>query len=261
MGEISKDRSVSSISIPDIVDEETEKHGSRRWTSSTFACHRQVSSCALSSCAPCVQFGLNQRLAFGDSCVKWSLAWLLPLLFFGAIYSVLPSASAVVDPAAQAVAEVDAALALAKVDGEARAGWDMHAGHGHHEGKHGGHDGHSHHGAADKIAVADEAAAASMLNVGAMGWEDAASHPVMTHPQRNPILLLCLLTMASVAALSAWRRSKLRHKYGLGGSFFSDCLAHCLCHCCSLAREAREIRTQAVNEVLREALDHEVEEV
>ena len=31
----------------------------------------------------------------------------------------------------------------------------------------------------------------------------------------------------------------------------SDLLCHCCCHSCSLAREAREIRTQAVNELLR----------
>ena len=52
----------------------------RGWSSPTFACHRHVSSCVLSCCCPCVQFGLNQRAAFGESCFKWALLWLLPLL-------------------------------------------------------------------------------------------------------------------------------------------------------------------------------------
>lgn len=51
----------------------------RGWSTPTFACHRQVSSCVLACCCPCVLFGFNQRTAFRASCVLWTLLWLAPL--------------------------------------------------------------------------------------------------------------------------------------------------------------------------------------
>ena len=51
----------------------------RGWSSATCACHYSFASCALSCCCPCVQFGLNQHAAFGASCFKWALLWLLPV--------------------------------------------------------------------------------------------------------------------------------------------------------------------------------------
>jgi tRNA(Leu) C34 or U34 (ribose-2'-O)-methylase TrmL len=41
----------------------------RGWSTPTFACHRNMSSCIPSCCCPCIQFGLNQRMAFGASAV------------------------------------------------------------------------------------------------------------------------------------------------------------------------------------------------
>ena len=53
------------------------------------------SSCVLSCCCPCVQFGLNQRSAFGESCFKWVLLWLLPLVLLYIVVDqwLAPSAS------------------------------------------------------------------------------------------------------------------------------------------------------------------------
>ena len=66
----------------------------RSWTSGTFACHRQPMSCVLACCCPCVQFGFNQRVAFRDSCLKWTIAWLLPfLLLWALIVLLVPSSS------------------------------------------------------------------------------------------------------------------------------------------------------------------------
>ena len=61
-----------------------EVPAARGWSSATFACHRNISSCMLACCCPCAQFGLNQRAAFRASCFKWSLLWLAPivLLYF-----------------------------------------------------------------------------------------------------------------------------------------------------------------------------------
>jgi len=68
----------------------------RGWSSATFACYRNAGSCALSCCCPCVQFGMNQRNAFGSSCFKWALMWLLPLVavFIFVDQYLAPSASA-----------------------------------------------------------------------------------------------------------------------------------------------------------------------
>ena len=48
----------------------------RNWSTPTFACHRHVATCLMACCCPCVQFGFNQRAAFGASCLKWVLLWI-----------------------------------------------------------------------------------------------------------------------------------------------------------------------------------------
>ena len=88
----------------------------RGWASPTFACHRNVPSCVLSCCCPCVQFGLNQRSAFGASCFKWTVLWMLPLvaLYIFIDQYLAPSASA-------------AELAVQHVEQDVLAGGGPHA--------------------------------------------------------------------------------------------------------------------------------------
>lgn len=94
------------------------RHGStidvptgRGWSSGTFVCHRNPASCALSCCCPCVQFGVNQRQAFGSSCTKWSIVWLLPLLL---LYIIIdhrfPSLPTAERAAEQVVAHIDSSI-------------------------------------------------------------------------------------------------------------------------------------------------------
>ena len=56
--------------------------------------------------------------------------------------------------------------------------------------------------------------------------------------------------MALVGCMGMLRRRLLRQKYGIGGSAIGDFLCHCCCTSCSLAREAREIRKQTLDEVV-----------
>ena len=46
-------------------------------------------------------------------------------------------------------------------------------------------------------------------------------------------------------------------RYSIGGSAISDFLCHCCCTSCSIAREAREIRTQAVHEAISTVEDYD----
>ena len=56
--------------------------------------------------------------------------------------------------------------------------------------------------------------------------------------------------LALIGLVGAYRRSLLRSKYGIGGSALADCMCHAMCWCCSIAKEAREIRHQAIEEAL-----------
>ena len=80
----------------------------RGWASPTFACHRNFASCLLSLFCPCIQFGMNQRTAFGASCFKWALLWLVPLFLFYIVFDtwVAPSTS----QAEEAVKHVEQSL-------------------------------------------------------------------------------------------------------------------------------------------------------
>lgn len=163
----------------------------RGWSSPTFACHRHVSSCCLSGCCPCIQFGLNQRAAFGESCFKWALMWLLPLL---ALYVVVDQYLA---PATSAAEE-----AVRHVENQLLANEPMaSAGFG---------------------AVDRSTAFVYAMPVGA----------------------------ALVGLVGAARRRALRRKYGIGGTALGDWCCHAWCTCCSLAKEAREIRRQNLAEVV-----------
>ena len=57
-----------------------ETSGAANWSSGTCSCLLSPSSAILSCLCPCVQFGFNQRMAFQESCIKWTLFWLCPLL-------------------------------------------------------------------------------------------------------------------------------------------------------------------------------------
>ena len=159
----------------------------RGWSSPTFACHRNVSSCLLSCCCPCVQFGLNQHMAFGASCFKWALLYLLPLV---AVYVFVDQWLAPRQSAAE--------MAVAHV----------------------------------MQSVAEQS-----------GGSDAGI-------ERTDAFLYALpVGMSLVALVAMLRRRALRHKYGIGGTAVGDFFCHCCCGCCSLAKEAREIRRQVLDEV------------
>ena len=165
----------------------------RGWSSATFACHHNPSSCLLACVCPCVQFGLNQRAAFGASCFKWSLLWLLPLIMFFIIFDtwVAPSDSA----ADEAVRHVEQSLHEAAGTGSA-----------------------------------------------------SSAHE---HMDRSTIFFYAMpAAMALVGIVGMIRRHELRRKYGIGGTMLGDFCCHFCCACCSLAKEAREIRRQMLEEVV-----------
>ena len=58
------------------------------------------------------------------------------------------------------------------------------------------------------------------------------------------------LALACIGLVGCWRRRMLRAKFGIGGSALGDFVCHCLCTCCSLAKESREIRRQALDELV-----------
>jgi len=61
--------------------------------------------------------------------------------------------------------------------------------------------------------------------------------------------------MVVTGLVGGWGRYRLRGRYHITGGFAGDFLCHCFCHCCSLAKEAREIRAQAIQQVLSEDID------
>ena len=55
--------------------------------------------------------------------------------------------------------------------------------------------------------------------------------------------LLCHFSCCLVSVYTYKWRTKLRNKYKLKGTpFSSDLLTHCLCHCCALCQERRELK-------------------
>jgi Cys-rich protein (TIGR01571 family) len=164
----------------------------RGWSSATFACHRHVSSCLLSCCCPCVQFGLNQRSAFGASCFKWSLLWFTPLV---ALYLVLDHLFPSRTTAEQLVQHVEFDVRT-QVEGTSTA-----------------------------LAIS--------------GMDRSAA-----------FFYACPLAMCLIGLVGMLRRLALRQKYGIGGSVLADFACHCCCWCCSLAKEAREIRRQKLDEAV-----------
>ena len=56
--------------------------------------------------------------------------------------------------------------------------------------------------------------------------------------------------MILTGIIGSMGRVKLRKLYGIRGNVLGDFLCHCCCHSCSLAREAREIRSQKIMSVL-----------
>ena len=156
----------------------------RGWSTSTFVCCNSPSSCILSCCCPCLQFGLNQRAAFGSSCAKWALLYVLPLvLLYLAVDHYYPSLPTAERAAEQAVKQLD---------------------------------------------------------------EDDAD----SFDRGDAFLHALPVGLALVGCVGMLRRRALRQKYGIGGSLLSDFLCHFCCTSCSLAREAREIRKQTLDEVV-----------
>lgn len=148
----------------------------RGWSTPTFACYLQPAACLLACFCPCAQFGINQRQAFGASCFKWTVVWLVPLclLYLAIDLWLAPSASA------------------------------------------------------DELAV------------------QHVQHEVLGEPhaldRTTAFLYAVPVGMALVGLVGAARRQLLRKKLGIGGTALGDFCCHAFCACCSLAKEAREIR-------------------
>jgi len=187
--------------------------GATNWSSGTCSCLLSPSSAILSCLCPCVQFGFNQRMAFQESCIKWTLFWICPLLLLFIV-----------------------ATALLADDGG---------------------------GTAELV----------LRNIDA----DPDAPPPPQPRSRAPYVLPPAMVL--VGLVGCMRRKLLRQKYGIAGrcaraaaapprspppaarpltrpaararSSVSDFLCHAFCTCCSLAREAREIQSQTLADVLR----------
>ena len=258
----------------------------RGWSTPTFACHRNLSSCIISCCCPCVQFGLNQRMAFGSSGVKWTMLWMLPLiLLYAAVNHMVPPAPigapvVAVDPMSMSTADllvnhVSTAYEthVRKRDGGVGGGNGVH----HHSGasaaagppgKGGGGGGGHHHGAAGSATSAKAAstamkapptpeqvrqAEAKQAEVDLFSGKapaPAATKPPPTMSRSTAFSYALPVGMALIGLVGAYRRWMLRSKYGIGGSTIGDFVCHSMCWCCSIAKEAREIRHQAIEEAL-----------
>ncbi len=196
----------------------------RGWTTPTFACHRHVSSCVTACCCPCVQFGLNQRNAFrGEPFIKWVAIWLTPLVI---LFILLHHLTADANHPSVGASGTVLQMAEAEVSHHIKGHLRRHRSFTKNVlGK---------VGASSLPALSEPAAAA-----GAADGDD------------NSFLIWFLgLAMVTVGVVGGLRRSKLRAKYGIAGSAWGDCLCHSCCHCCSLAKEAREIKRQTINEAL-----------
>jgi len=182
----------------------------RGWSTPNFACLRQPPSCLLSCCCPCVQFGFNQRMAFQESCIKWTLFWLCPLLLLFIVATAL---------------------------------------------------------------LADDGGGTAELVLRNIDLDPDAPPPPQPR-SRAPYVLPPAMVL--VGLVGCMRRKLLRQKYGIAGrcarrrrarspppaarpltrpaararSSVSDFLCHAFCTCCSLAREAREIQSQTLADVL-----------
>jgi Cys-rich protein (TIGR01571 family) len=173
----------------------------RGWSTPTFACHRHMSSCVLSCCCPCVQFGMNQRLAFGVSCVKWALIWMFAALFlFGVVVHAVPESDSAAD---KLVSDVEQDV-ITHIRERVR---------GHHNRMHG---------------------------LPPPPPPPTPVFPVVLPSQaldRSSAMFFALVgSMAMVGAVGAYRRGVLRAKYGIGGSAVGDFVCHTCCTCCSLAK-------------------------
>ena len=213
----------------------------RGWSTPTFACHRNMSSCLLSSCCPCIQFGLNQRMAFGASGVKWTVLWLLPLFLLYALVNHLvpPTAAqhANHNPMTMSVADAIVSNVEQKMGKghPQQGGLAAHAPSPH--GKAGGHHPRPSPPFSSPSPLAE--VGAGVLSATAEGISRSTAYSYAL-----PFAIML------IGAVGAWRRGLLREKYGIGGSMLSDFVCHAACCCCSIAKEAREIRHQAIEEAL-----------
>ncbi|KAL1525910.1 hypothetical protein AB1Y20_020737 [Prymnesium parvum] len=200
---------------PQASDE--ERRGLVQWSSGTFACHQQPELCALSTACPCVQFGINQRMAFHESCVRWALAWISPALALWLLLSLLPSPSSSSPSPHFSSSSPSPSSPSLSFPPEAD--------------------------------VKHPRLHAARLHAAALPSHRPATAPPPPLPLASALYALPLL-FAAFGLIGCFRRRKLRRKYALTGSTLSDFVCHCCCVPCSIAREAREIRTQVVNETL-----------
>ena len=210
----------------------------RGWSTPTFACHRNMSSCLLSSCCPCIQFGLNQRMAFGASGVKWTVLWLLPLfLLYALVNHLVPPTAAQHNPMTMSVADAIVSNVEQKMGKghPQQGGLAAHAPSPH--GKAGGHLPRPSPPFSSPSPLAE--VGAGVLSATAEGISRSTAYSYAL-----PFAIML------IGAVGAWRRGLLREKYGIGGSMLSDFVCHAACCCCSIAKEAREIRHQAIEEAL-----------
>lgn len=211
----------------------------RGWSTPTFACHRNMSSCIPSCCCPCIQFGLNQRMAFGASAVKWTVLWLLPLFLLYALVNHLvpPTAAEHANRNPMTMSVADAIVS--NVEQKMGKGHPQQGGLAAHtpssHGKAGGH----HPRPSPPFSSPSAEVGAGVLSAPAEGMSRSTAYSYALP-----------FAMMLIGAVGAWRRGLLREKYGIGGSALSDFVCHAACCCCSIAKEAREIRHQAIEEAL-----------
>ena len=218
------DAELASLRANEHAELRVSMPSARGWSTPTFACHRNVSSCTVSCCCPCVQFGLNQRSAFGESCIVHACGYIMSLLVvFAVVQNLVPATPA----------ESVLQMAEAEVEDHVAAPLKKHL-----------------HRLKDGLKAAKHAHGAK-----------AAFSPPPPPPELTPSPTLSFSTwvyfipaaMLVVGLLGMLRRRKLRQSYGIAGSAFGDFVCHCCCHCCSLAKEAREIRRHGIEEALEGA--------
>jgi len=232
----------------------------RGWSTPTFACHRHPSSCVLACCCPCIQFGINQRSAFGASGTKWAFLWMIPLiLLYATIQHLVPPqlsspAHVELDVSEMSTADVIVSTVEKTIAKHVRKSHQQVTAHGKGGGDsqqlaaHGKGGGH-HHGAASVMPPPPpppspkvKASSGSATSSRGMSRSTAYSYSLPAG-------------MVLIGLVGAWRRSLLRARYGIGGTVLGDFVAHAFCWCCCIAKEAREIRHQAIEEALAEDPD------
>jgi Cys-rich protein (TIGR01571 family) len=208
----------------------------KAWNSGTCACLSDADSCCLSCWCPPIQFGQNQERAFRAErrgCCRWALYWLAPLIFGWFCIEILHAMSGYTKCSfichdALGMHHIDSAQAVLAMDETTTSceklcrypAWCVPA------------------------AAAQRASAHETVHAyGMRSRTDARARAHAARPRRVDAgeVFLWIASGLAVAILAGRRRTLLRTQHRIGGSLEQDVMCHCLCGCCSLAQEARQI--------------------